>query len=310
MKFLRTSLMVITLLSVSWADEPVSSERLQQLDNYREQLDAAYQKQTKIGATHEVDLYPLALARIALAKTWIEKKAGSPVAQDAFETAGLVTEMALLQFRVLENRVITASLKEQTLFALKELSAVHEQINQLERSYAARVKQELEKTQQALDHAQHALDQTQEELIRTKAEADRRFRELESELISVRQDARGTIISMSDILFDVNKVTLTPDLKINLAKIAGILMVYREPKVLIEGHTDNTGTDAYNQKLSEARAANVMNYLIENGVSAERLSARGYSFHRPVADNRTAEGRRKNRRVDLVILDNPSGADQ
>jgi len=134
-------------------------------------------------------------------------------------------------------------------------------------------------------------------------DAQRRFDELQSNLLSVSRDARGTIISMSDILFESGKATLKPSLKESLAKIAGILIVYKEPKLVVEGHTDNVGAKEYNQKLSEDRASAVLGYLVEQGVAAERLTAVGHGFDKPIADNATNEGKAKNRRVDLVIQD-------
>jgi outer membrane protein OmpA-like peptidoglycan-associated protein len=106
---------------------------------------------------------------------------------------------------------------------------------------------------------------------------------------------------MSDILFKVNKADLTPDLKTSLAKIAGILLVFKTSNVIVEGHTDNQGAAEYNQKLSERRAENVMNFLIEQGVGQDRLTAVGYGLTKPIADNSTKEGRQKNRRVDLIV---------
>ncbi len=109
---------------------------------------------------------------------------------------------------------------------------------------------------------------------------------------------------MSDILFDVGKATLTQDLKTNLAKIAGILTIYKDANVQVEGHTDNVGGEEYNQKLSEKRASNVMDFLVSpGGIAAARLTSVGYGFTKPLADNATKEGRQKNRRVDLVIMD-------
>ncbi|MCL2220259.1 MAG: OmpA family protein [Chitinispirillia bacterium] len=108
---------------------------------------------------------------------------------------------------------------------------------------------------------------------------------------------------MSDILFETGKATLTANLKTNLARIAGILMVYKEPNIMVEGHTDNVGTRDFNQKLSEDRARNVMKFLVENGVEAGRLTAVGSAFDKPIADNATPEGRAKNRRVDLIIME-------
>ena len=136
-----------------------------------------------------------------------------------------------------------------------------------------------------------------------REDAEKRFGELNSALIQVRKDARGTIISMSDILFDVGKATLTPDLKTSLAKIAGILTIYKDANVLVEGHTDNVGGEEYNQKLSEKRAGNVMEFLVHRAASADAAHFQGYGFSKPIADNATKEGRQKNRRVDLVIMD-------
>lgn len=134
-------------------------------------------------------------------------------------------------------------------------------------------------------------------------EAKNKLNELQSKLIQVTEDARGIILSMSDILFDVDKASLKSDLKTSLARVAGILSVYQELNVSVEGHTDNTGSEEHNLKLSEQRAENVLQFLVEQGIDAKRLSSKGYGMSKPVADNSTKEGRQKNRRVDLVIKD-------
>ena len=126
---------------------------------------------------------------------------------------------------------------------------------------------------------------------------------LQSQMIQVTKDARGIILSMSDILFDVGKATLKTDLMTSLAKIAGILSVYQQFDVSIEGNTDNTGSEEFNMTLSQQRAENVMNFLVEQGIAANRLSAKGLGMTMPIADNDTKEGRQKNRRVDLIITD-------
>lgn len=146
----------------------------------------------------------------------------------------------------------------------------------------------------------------QEERAKAEArqnEAKNKLNELQSKLIRVTEDARGIILSMSDILFDVDKASLKPDLKTSLARVAGILTVYQELNVSVEGHTDNTGSEEHNLKLSEQRARNVLDFLVEQGIDSSRLTAKGYGMSRPVADNATKEGRQKNRRVDLVIKD-------
>jgi len=95
-----------------------------------------------------------------------------------------------------------------------------------------------------------------------------------------------------------------------LYRLVTFLKEYPDRAVLVEGHTDSTGSDATNMKLSNERADSVRSFLVENGIDAKRILARGYGKAYPVASNATAEGRQKNRRVDVVILhpgENPEG---
>ncbi len=142
-----------------------------------------------------------------------------------------------------------------------------------------------------------------EKLEASKQEAMDKLNALQSQMIQVTKDARGIILSMSDILFEVGQATLKTDLMTSLAKIAGILSVYQQFDVSIEGNTDNTGSEEFNLKLSQQRAENVMNFLVEQGIAENRLTAKGLGMSMPIADNSTKEGRQKNRRVDLVITD-------
>ena len=138
------------------------------------------------------------------------------------------------------------------------------------------------------------------------AEAERRLDALNSKVMSVYRDARGTIISLSDILFDFGKATLKQDLKDNLTEVAAILKTLMiGSNVEIEGHTDNVGNAKKNETLSKQRADAVMKHLVQRGVDKNHLKAVGYGLTRPIADNSTAEGRAKNRRVELVIREIP-----
>jgi outer membrane protein OmpA-like peptidoglycan-associated protein len=127
------------------------------------------------------------------------------------------------------------------------------------------------------------------------------LRQLEGEFARITQEARGTIVSLSDILFDFDRATLKRQVEFNLVRVATILNQFPEMGVGVEGHTDNVGTAEYNLDLSERRAAAVRDFLATQGVAAERMTAAGFGVSRPVADNGTAEGRQRNRRVDLVI---------
>jgi outer membrane protein OmpA-like peptidoglycan-associated protein len=106
----------------------------------------------------------------------------------------------------------------------------------------------------------------------------------------------------SDVLFDFDKSDIRPSAAQSLAKVATLIRAYPSGRVLLEGHTDSVSTEAYNQKLSEARAAAVKRWLVEKeGIEATRLETRGSGESRPVADNGTEQGRQKNRRVEVVI---------
>jgi outer membrane protein OmpA-like peptidoglycan-associated protein len=173
------------------------------------------------------------------------------------------------------------------------------------RENALRATLELERGLQA--GLRKDLDQLREEAMTRQEELRLALGQMEGKFASIRQDARGTIVSLADILFDFDKATLRRDVEFNLVKIATILNQFGEMKVVVEGHTDAIGTDEYNLDLSTRRAKAVNDFLVSQGVKAERLSFEGYGKTRPVADNDTDEGRQKNRRVDLVIQDASAG---
>ena len=111
-----------------------------------------------------------------------------------------------------------------------------------------------------------------------------------------------------DILFKVDSTTLSPDIMINIRALSANLRRYTDTTVQVIGHTDNTGAANYNHSLSIVRANKVANALIGNGVARYRIIATGRGEDETVASNLTAEGREKNRRVDIVILpDNVNG---
>jgi len=146
----------------------------------------------------------------------------------------------------------------------------------------------------------------QAEQSRAKAEADTqtlRARLLEqfNMILSTRDTARGLIVNMSDVLFDVNEATLKPGAREKLAKVSGILLAYPALHLSVEGHTDSTGTDDYNLKLSERRADSVRAYLVTNGIMPTNIQAVGYGKDKPVASNDTSAGRQQNRRVEMVV---------
>ncbi|MGR3436661.1 MAG: OmpA family protein [Shimia sp.] len=132
-------------------------------------------------------------------------------------------------------------------------------------------------------------------------EADLRAR-LGSSNIGIVNTGTTLIVTMpQDILFDVDSAALRPDLQSDLRQLAASMQQYPNTTVDIFGHTDNTGTAAYNQGLSQRRAQAVENVLIGNGVAPNRLRAIGRGEEQPIATNATDDGRRQNRRVEIVI---------
>ena len=103
------------------------------------------------------------------------------------------------------------------------------------------------------------------------------------------------------ILFDVDSSTLKSASQTQLNQVAGVLVKYPDTDILVMGHTDATGSEDYNQRLSERRANSVTNYIEGQGVAAARVRAKGFGETSPVADNGTEEGRAQNRRVEFSI---------
>ncbi|HHQ47726.1 MAG TPA: OmpA family protein [Acidobacteria bacterium] len=103
------------------------------------------------------------------------------------------------------------------------------------------------------------------------------------------------------ILFDFDSAAIRADAERTLLQVVEILKAYKDRPVRVEGHTDSIASDAYNQKLSEKRAAAVAGWLKAHGISQSRLRVVGYGESRPIADNATPEGRAKNRRVEIIV---------
>ena len=105
----------------------------------------------------------------------------------------------------------------------------------------------------------------------------------------------------SDVLFDINSAVLSSRSRATLQEAAAVFLDYRKTAIVVAGHTDSSGSEEYNQQLSERRARSVENFLLGRGVDAERLTAIGYGEGHPVASNGSEDGRRLNRRVDLLL---------
>jgi len=196
------------------------------------------------------------------------------------------------------------------------------QLADQERAAAEQAKREAEAARQAAVEQQQQLAALAEkekalaadaEARRLKAEQDQaqlRAQLLQqfNDILQTRDTARGLIVNMQDVLFDVNKYTLKPEAREKLAKVSGIILSHPGLKIAVEGYTDSTGSDDYNMKLSQYRADAVRNYFISEGIAPPNITAQGFGKDNPVADNATAAGRKQNRRVELVVSGEILGA--
>jgi len=122
-----------------------------------------------------------------------------------------------------------------------------------------------------------------------------------SSVAETTETARGVIVSLSGILFDVGKATLKPASQLTVAKLAGILMVFPKMNLSIEGYTDSTGSSELNMRLSMERARSVYEFLMGQGFSSSRMRYQGFGPDNPIAPNDTETNRAKNRRVEVVL---------
>lgn len=119
----------------------------------------------------------------------------------------------------------------------------------------------------------------------------------------VRIEMQRVMADLSNSLFDTGKAVIKDAAKGPLYTVVMWLKENPNAKVEVSGHTDNVGSPAYNQDLSERRAKAVYDYFVASGVDASRLSYKGYGMEKPIADNATPEGRQQNRRVELNVIE-------
>ncbi len=164
-------------------------------------------------------------------------------------------------------------------------------------SDAEKANQSALQANQTAAQAQAMVAQSEQEKAKLRAQ----LRDQLNAVLATRDSARGLIVNMSDVLFSIGKYDLKPPIREKLAKVAGIVASHPDLKLAVEGHTDNVGSDEYNQTLSEKRAGAVRDYLISQGIAQETVTATGFGKTKPVASNDTGAGRQQNRRVEIVV---------
>jgi outer membrane protein OmpA-like peptidoglycan-associated protein len=245
-------------------DDEVSRHASVQLYEAKQALERAESEWSRTGDRAETEhLAGLAEARVEIARAY----AGGAAAAEEARTLARQREKVLLEIRTQEaERAVSA---------------------------AERARLEAELRAQEAEAARRMAEEA--------AESERKLREELAEL-QARETQRGLELTLGDVLFDLDQATLKPGAMKNLYRLATFLREYPDRSLLVEGHTDSTGSDAYNLDLSQRRAESVTGFLAETGVAPERMLARGYGKDFPVAGNDTAAGRQLNRRVEVVIL--------
>ena len=236
----------------------------------------------------------LAQERQAAADREAQAKAQAEASERARLEAQLAAERSAREKAEAEAARAAALAEQQAAQAEAEKS-------RLAAEQAAREKAE---AQADADHARQQAadaDRARQQAEAEKGELRKRLLDQLNSVLQTKDTARGLIVNMSEVLFDTGSYTLKPLTREKLAKISGIVLAHPGLNLQIEGHTDSVGSAEYNQLLSEQRAASVRDYLVQQGVAEASVTSRGFGKTQPVAPNDTAEGRQKNRRVELVV---------
>jgi len=244
----------------------------------------------------------------------VQKKPLIAIARDAVQTAEDARAIAVKKMddqRLDNERQAAANAQTQTQAQADEANRQKE----LAQSDAAKAQSDTAQAKSDMAASQAAsaaavtaaqADADQSRLAAQQADTDKvamraRLSEQLNSILQTRDSARGLIVSMSDVLFDTGKYSLKPGAREKLAKVAGILLAYPGLNIEVGGYTDNVGGDDMNQKLSENRAGSVRDYLVQQGVTRNSVSAKGFGNTLPVASNDNSAGRQQNRRVELLV---------
>ena len=206
-------------------------------------------------------------------------------------------QVAMSQAEVDEARRQAAIAQQNADQQAAALAAANAQAQRDEALIAAR-QAEAEEARRKAELARQSAEQQAAAYQARIAEQEQQLKELDA-----KQTPRGMVITLGDVLFAVNKAQLSAGGVRNVQKLADFLNQYPQRKVLIEGHTDSTGSRSINQPLSERRADAVRSALVGMGIGGDRIETRGYAEAYPVASNNNAAGRQMNRRVEIILSD-------
>jgi outer membrane protein OmpA-like peptidoglycan-associated protein len=177
-----------------------------------------------------------------------------------------------------------------------------------EKAEIAKEEAEIAEAAAELEEKKSALAQRKAALVKKESDFNKEVAaqatELEQELadLKAQETERGLVYTLDEVLFEINDIELKAEALRKLYPLVTFLKEHPRRDLLIEGHTDSLGSDAYNLQLSQQRALAVSRFLVSNGIAPDRITAYGYGKEYPVASNATSAGREQNRRVEVVIL--------
>lgn len=293
-------LVSVVLMISACASRPVSTGMLEQA-----RMDYAQAQNNPKVATY-------AAAEMQSATQALSRASAAASRGESLETVDKLAYLAKQQI-ALTNEVASKKASDADIAGA---AAVRDQVRldqrTLEANQARAKAEDAARSAQAARDAAAAANQQKNLAQASEADAQRRAAEaaaqnqrLEAQLaeLSAKKTARGLIITLGDVLFGVDQARLNADGIRMVQRLAVVLQQNPNRIVLVEGHTDSTGTTQYNQVLSERRAAAVRDALLDLGVAREQVTTRGYGETYPIAPNDTALNRQLNRRVEIVLSD-------
>lgn len=194
-----------------------------------------------------------------------------------------------------------AYLAQQRVRIAEESARLKQAEASIQRAEAERREVQLEARTVEARRAEQQARSAQQAAQQERRRAEELARQVED--LEARQTERGLVLTLGDVLFNTGRSELLSGGQLAVERLATFMKNYPKRNVLIEGHTDITGSEGLNLELSRKRAAAVQQALVERGISSDRIHTRGYASQYPVASNDTAAGRQQNRRVEIVISD-------
>jgi outer membrane protein OmpA-like peptidoglycan-associated protein len=295
----RTSALSPQVLSTRQAD---LIARQQELEQFRMDVGAAAARRADAERAQQAAITAALSARQ-------EREAQAQALRQAAEMAQQQAAQAQQQATQAQQQAAQAQQAqaeaEKARLAAQQQAAEQAKTAEAQTKAAEEAKAAAQQATAAAQAAQAELEKTRKELAERDAEA--RMLRMQNELARIaatRREARGLIVTLSSgVFFDSGKTALKKGAQSTLTRIANQLKSDNSIRITVEGHTDNVGTPAKNQTLSEKRAEAVRDFLVGAGVASDRVTAAGKGDTQPIATNKTAAGRQQNRRVELVIAE-------